>query len=358
MPLASLAPRLLVSLNSYLEYMAEHRADIMAELRQLLLEKTRVATPAIMIFVSFQTSLILRMTCLLCSPGAKRANVIELRSTSLLAGEMKWRRRRCVVMEERFNHGHFELTNEQVDAIRQVRPEVVVESEQAVVVFEATSDGPDILHWSAETPEALAHAISAMQRRIPRADGSPWKITLINEAGFANALLALGFRVLGHYLDHWLNDLATYQPSHEIPKVIREALDSETEQLAALSATCASDSGWLVNPSAWYREWMATPDSVVFVAERQGVLSGLCSARQYGRDKDKLWVRELAVHPQHRQQGHGRALLETSLRWGQARGSQRAFLAVDSRSIEAIGLYTRVGFEANGEEEFNLQMDS
>lgn len=263
-----------------------------------------------------------------------------------------------VAMDERFSHGHFELTHEQVDAIRQVRPELVVESEQAVVVFEATSAGPDVLHWSAEAPEALALAVSTMQQQIPHTKGSPWKITLINESTFANALLALGFRVIGHYIDHWLNNLATYQPSHEIPKVIREALDTEAEQLAALSTTCASDPGWLVNPSAWYREWMATPESVVFVAERQGVLSGLCSARQYGDDKDKLWVRELAVHPQHRQQGHGRALLDTSLRWGQARGSQRAFLAVDSRSVEALGLYTRVGFEPNGEEEFNLQMDS
>jgi len=257
-------------------------------------------------------------------------------------------------MEARFKHGHFELSNEQVDGIRRVRPEAVVEFAEASVVLEAGNGGPDILHWGAETSEALCLAVSTMQQRIPRTNEASWKITLINDAVFASKLLPLGFHVHGHYLDHWLSELASYQPAKESVASVREAQAADCEELTRLSSACASDIGWLVSEAEWYREWMTTPDSAVLVPEQDGSICGLCSVRQYGEDNDKVWIRELAVYPERRQLGVGRALLEAGLRWGQARGSAKAFLAVDSRCVGARCLYESEGFRPNGEEEHNL----
>lgn len=257
-------------------------------------------------------------------------------------------------MVGRQDHGHFDLSDERVDEIRQMRPTAVVESKGAVVVLEAEEDGPSILHWTAETPEALTLAVSTMQQRVPRTNGASWKITLINEAAFASELLTLGFLVHGHYLDHWLDDLASYQPARGRAASVREARDTECEELARLSSACASDIGWLASPAEWYRDWMVAPNSIIMVSEWDGSICGLCSVRQYGDNNDKVWIRELAVHPERRQSGVGRALLEAGLLWGQARGSARAFLAVDSRNVGARRLYESEGFRPNGEEEFNL----
>ena len=261
-------------------------------------------------------------------------------------------------MVARYSQGYFELSEEQVEELRHNHSSALVESKDAVVALEARHDGTDILHWSANTPVGLVLALAELKQRMLHADSIQWKITLINDAGFVPNLLELGFCVSAHYLDHWLNGLADYQPVHKGKPFIRQAHESDVAQLARLSSACTLAPGWFASSAEWYREWIDTPHSIILAAEHEGSLSGLCAVKLYGEDNDKLWVRELAVHPNHRRRGVGGGLLDFALTWGQQNGAKRAFLAVDSRSSGAIALYRRVGFTPNGEEEFNLLLES
>lgn len=250
---------------------------------------------------------------------------------------------------------HFELSDEQVEEIRRYRPEAVIESAKALVVLQSKDAGPAILHWMAASPDALATAVTALQRQIPPGESeSVWKITLMNQADFVPKLLRLGFRLHGHYLDHWLLNLPDFRGQGNSADLIREARLAEADALAEISASCASDVGWLADSATWYGAWLADPDSAVFVSDREGAPVAFCCVRRYGDEKEKVWIRGLAVRPEHRRAGLGRKLLVAGLRWGAAQGAEKAFLAVDARAADARHLYGSIGFKPNGEEEHNL----
>ena len=179
-----------------------------------------------------------------------------------------------------------------------------------------------------------------------------WKATVINDPRFAGALLETGFRLDGHYLDHWLNDLGE-RSWVSASAGLREATADDCERLGEIAASCASP-GWLGDPASWFEEWLLSPPSSILVAHTGDHLSGFCCVRQYGENEDKVWIRALAVDPRFQRSGVGRTLLVAGLEWGQKRAATRAFLAVDDRNDPARHLYQSMGFQANGEQEFRL----
>jgi ribosomal-protein-alanine acetyltransferase len=63
----------------------------------------------------------------------------------------------------------------------------------------------------------------------------------------------------------------------------------------------------------------------------------------------EIHITNLAVHPEWRRRGIARALLESILTEGRARGVLLAFLEVRPTNIEALGLYESLGFRVIGQ---------
>jgi ribosomal protein S18 acetylase RimI-like enzyme len=58
------------------------------------------------------------------------------------------------------------------------------------------------------------------------------------------------------------------------------------------------------------------------------------------------WVgfRSLEVHPDHRRQGLGLAVMAALVEWGAERGATTAYLQVLGENAPALALYDRIGF--------------
>ena len=93
------------------------------------------------------------------------------------------------------------------------------------------------------------------------------------------------------------------------------------------------------------RETAALAGVAAFVSERDGVISGFVVGRQV---LDEAEILNLAVKPQVRRQGEGRALVRRILQ-GFAEGQvSRVFLEVRESNAGAIAFYQGLGFQAVG----------
>ena len=84
------------------------------------------------------------------------------------------------------------------------------------------------------------------------------------------------------------------------------------------------------------------------VTDRNGSrMVGIVSVAIYGFDTKAgpiVWLREVAVLPEHQGEGYGHALVESALQYGIDHGAVRAFLLADDCNTSAIALYRKVGF--------------
>jgi GNAT superfamily N-acetyltransferase len=84
--------------------------------------------------------------------------------------------------------------------------------------------------------------------------------------------------------------------------------------------------------------------SVILVAEHRGELLGFASAYlelnsvRFGR---RCWVEDLAVSPEHRSQGVGKALLDAAKDWARERGATHLELDSGEARTEAHRFYER-----------------
>jgi GNAT superfamily N-acetyltransferase len=81
---------------------------------------------------------------------------------------------------------------------------------------------------------------------------------------------------------------------------------------------------------------IAADDAEVLVADVDGAVVGICTVYldivsvRFGL---RAWVEDLAVAPDHRSAGHGKALLDAAKAWGRERGA--AHLELDSGEARA-----------------------
>ena len=87
-------------------------------------------------------------------------------------------------------------------------------------------------------------------------------------------------------------------------------------------------------------------DSEVLVADDEGTIVGICTVYddfesvRFGR---RAWVEDLAVDPEHRSRGAGKALLDAARAWGRARGASRLELESAETRTDAHRFYEREG---------------
>ena len=85
-------------------------------------------------------------------------------------------------------------------------------------------------------------------------------------------------------------------------------------------------------------------DRTAFVAEREGAIVGLCTVAldlesvRYGQ---RAWVEDLAVNPDHRSAGHGKALLAAAKDWARSRGATHLELDSGEARADAHRFYER-----------------
>lgn len=93
---------------------------------------------------------------------------------------------------------------------------------------------------------------------------------------------------------------------------------------------------------------MAAPGSLTMIvdSDRTGGLAGFVMGR---RVADEAEIMMLAVAPEERRRGIGRALVDTLATAVGADGALRLFLEVAVDNVEAIALYRRAGFNVVGQ---------
>lgn len=135
---------------------------------------------------------------------------------------------------------------------------------------------------------------------------------------------------------------------------IREARDDELDIVASLVVDAYSEFAARMAPDAWssFAQDIANVrgrslDAQVLVAERDGRIVG--TVTRYpdwrGAQQDASAVRVLAVPPDERGTGVGRALMEQCIEWARDEGKERLVLAVTPEMEDARDLYDKLGFE-------------
>lgn len=161
-------------------------------------------------------------------------------------------------------------------------------------------------------------------------------------------------------LRHGHGDDTTSEPSIKGPGVteqeltIREARDDELDIVASLVVDAYSEFAARMAPDAWssFAQDIAnvrgrTIDAQVIVAVRDDRIVG--TVTRYpdwrGAQEDASAVRVLAVPPDERGTGVGRALMEHCIALARGEGKDRLVLAVSQEMEDARDLYDRLGFQ-------------
>lgn len=123
--------------------------------------------------------------------------------------------------------------------------------------------------------------------------------------------------------------------------MIRTMNVSDVPQIAALENRCFSDP-WSERSVASELE---NPLSLWLVDEREEKVVGYIGSQSVPPEAD---VMNLAVAPEYRRQGIGRALLETLIRLLHNGGMESLTLEVRETNMPALALYTALGFREVG----------
>jgi GNAT superfamily N-acetyltransferase len=132
--------------------------------------------------------------------------------------------------------------------------------------------------------------------------------------------------------------------------VIRPAREDEVAALVAAYDWLFAPPG--SRPPLWepdaaaqrLRGLIAASDGEVLVADDGGAIVGLCTVVldiESVRFGQRAWVEDLAVHPDHRSAGHGKALLDAAKDWGRDRGASHLELDSGEARADAHRFYER-----------------
>ncbi len=191
--------------------------------------------------------------------------------------------------------------------------------------------------WSANAPQPVIEAIG----------GEPGMLSFLPRAWVA-AFEAAGFSVRNVFRDYRKNDLA------DVPADLFCEILTEAAEAAAVANACVGQSrGFTGATPKLMRQWIdGSPEgvrnaAVLGIRDVCETLCGIVMTGVYGDKSEKgsvAWVRAVAVHPDHQNCGHGRALVSAAISHGKQHGATRGFLAADDENTNAIHLYESLGF--------------
>lgn len=144
--------------------------------------------------------------------------------------------------------------------------------------------------------------------------------------------------------------------------VIRKATRADREALGRLGALLMDvhynfDRRRFLDPgadaSSGYARFLVSqlddPDSVIFVAEVDGAVAGYCYAGveplSWKELRDQAgFIHDLALEPQARRRGAGRALVAAAVEWFRERRLPRVMLWTSTQNAAARELFVTAGF--------------
>lgn len=118
------------------------------------------------------------------------------------------------------------------------------------------------------------------------------------------------------------------------------ATDSDAGALIEIELACFGPDAW---SEALVLAELDAPSRSVLVARVTNTVAGYASLSVTADLSD---LQRIAVRPQARGRGYGRALLEAALRTARNGGADRMLLEVAADNAAALGLYHAVGFHA------------
>ena len=125
------------------------------------------------------------------------------------------------------------------------------------------------------------------------------------------------------------------------PIPIAEAAAGDRGAVVALWRACGLTRPWN-DPDRDFALALDSGAGAVLVARRGAALDG---AAMVGFDGHRGWVYYLAVSPERRGHGTGRALMAAAERWLRARGAPKIQLMVRADNADALGFYAALGLE-------------
>jgi GNAT superfamily N-acetyltransferase len=134
---------------------------------------------------------------------------------------------------------------------------------------------------------------------------------------------------------------------------IRAATVDEVDRLPPLYEWLFAPPG--SKPASWderravvaLRQAIESHDCAVLVADDGGELIGFCTGYQdvhSVRFGYRAWVEDLAVHPERRSEGVGKALLDSIKAWARERGATHLELDSAEERTDAHRFYEREGY--------------
>ena len=87
---------------------------------------------------------------------------------------------------------------------------------------------------------------------------------------------------------------------------------------------------------------LAGSTSTILILRDESVVVG---SIMVGFDGHRGWVYYLAVAPDHRRHGHGRALMAAAEKWLRGQGAPKIQLMVRDGNVAALGFYEALGLE-------------
>lgn len=172
---------------------------------------------------------------------------------------------------------------------------------------------------------------------------------------FAQQLIEIGFIEWAEFADFF---------NTVLPKTATQLGDvCETEflnlngcdEVSSLSKRCTLQTRGFEGESAgWFAEWLGCPDNKVIIQTKDSRIVGYCCVSIYNNGTN-LWIREMAVCPNHQGTGLGKKLMEQAIKYGVENGAVKGFLAADLLNKNAIALYNKYDFYVK-DDETELQM--
>jgi ribosomal protein S18 acetylase RimI-like enzyme len=159
------------------------------------------------------------------------------------------------------------------------------------------------------------------------------------QAGF----LRLGFEEYErlHLLSHDLSDVP--RPSKEASKLLRRARGADWPAVLAVDASAFAPF-WRLDTEGLREAIEATPAARFRVAAGGRGPDGVIAYSVTGVSATQGYLQRLAVHPEHRRMGLGRALGLDGLRWLQRKGVNEAVVNTQLGNEPALSLYLSLGF--------------
>lgn len=122
---------------------------------------------------------------------------------------------------------------------------------------------------------------------------------------------------------------------------IAEATASDEAAVIGLWEACGLTRPWNP-PAADFRRALSGDTSAVLVLRQDGAITG---SVMVGDDGHRGWVYYLAVAPDRRRGGAGRALMAAAEAWLRVRGAPKLQLMVRDSNDAARGFYEALGFD-------------